>query len=893
MLVKRFLSILTWILRRSQVEQRLDDELQACVDASAAEKVRDGMSREDAIRQARLELGGVEQIKEHVRTGRHGWFLDEVARDLLYGFRISARAPGFTAVILVTLALGVGANTAIFTLIDALMLRRLPVQHADELVLLDLRDPATAGAVGDSFSWGGDSFSWSIARGLDARGDIFAGVAGFSGLSTNVGAPGASTRVSGALVTGDFYATLGVQPEAGRLLINEDDEPGAPLVAVISDNYWEREFGRRPAAIGESLMVNGVPVTIVGVSPRGFDGANVGQRAEIVTTVAAVPRLWPGLAEMTQPGNFWLRILARPAAGLSATAAETRLNVVWPALSGELLSARWPAARKQAMASWRFVFEPGATGWSNLRELYLKPLVVLMSVAALVLAIACANVASLFLARASTRGREIAIRLAIGASRGRIVRQLLIEGGMLSGAGTALGVGVAWWSSRLLVRLISSGPTDVVFDLTPNAHVLAFSAALAVATGLLFGLAPAIQARTAGPSLILKSDNRGATRRSRMLPSLVTGQVALSLILIAGAGLFVRTFRNLEHVDPGFRVDGVFLVALDRDAGALVDRLLDVVGAVPGVEAVTASTQTPLSGSSWSEAVVPVGQPVPETDNTRVLGVAPRYFAALRIPLVAGRDFSERDRRGAPDVAIVNEQYAARYFPHQDPVGQRLKGTLASPAREVEIVGVARDTSASSLRREPPPIVYVSREQFGQSQAPNLIVRTTGGDARTSQAIRAALQSRLPTRTIQVQPLSAQIDGTILQERVMATLAAGFGALALLLSTVGLYGLLAYRVTQRSREIGIRLALGANARRVVADVVLSGVRLVGLGVAIGIPAAWLLSKPVRSMLFGLTPTDPPTLLAAALVLVVAALLAAAVPARRAASVEPVVVLKQD
>jgi predicted permease len=508
------------------------------------------MSREDAIRQARLELGGVEQIKEHVRTGRHGWFLDEVARDLLYGFRTSARTPGFTAVILVTLALGVGANTAIFSLIDALMLRRLPVQHADELVLLDLRDPATAGAVGESFSWGGDSFSWSIVRGLDARRDIFAGVAGFSAL-TRISARRERPQVSGArhrrLLRDARCATRGGTPAD-----KEDDEPGAPLVAVISDSYWEHEFGRRATAIGEPIAINGVPVTIVGVSRRGFDGATVGQRAEIVTTVAAVPRLWPGLAEITQPGNFWLRILARPAAGLSANAAEARLNSVWPALSGELLSERWPAARKQAMASWRFVFEPGATGWSNLRELYVKPLVVLMSVAALVLAIACANVASLFLARASTRGREIAIRLAIGASRGRIVRQLLIEGGMLSGAGAALGVGVAWWSARFLVRLISTGPTNVVFDLTPNVHVLAFSAALAVATGLLFGLAPAIQTRTAGPSLILKSDNRGATRRSRMLPSLVTGQVALSLILIAGAGLFVRTFRNLEHVDPGF-----------------------------------------------------------------------------------------------------------------------------------------------------------------------------------------------------------------------------------------------------------------------------------------------------------------------------------------------------
>jgi putative ABC transport system permease protein len=482
-LLHRLASILDWIFRRTRAEQRLDDDLRSYVEMSAADKMRDGVAPNEARRLARIEIGGVEQTREAVRTRRYGGLLDEIGRDLRYGLRMFIRNPGFTSVILLTLALGIGANTAIFSLIDALMLRSLPVRDPQQLVLVSLRER-------EALDTGGETLSYAIVRALDDRHDVFSSVGGFSGMSFDAGEPGAVRRVSAELVTGRFYETLGLQPAAGRLLTREDDDPGAALTAVISDGYWEREFARSAAAIGSAIRLNGVSVTIVGVTPRGFTGAIVGYTADITLAAAALPRVRPSMAEMLRPGNFWLRVLARPAVAVSGTEAASRLNAAWPALADSVISPTWSATHRKAMVDSVFVFEPGATGWTYLREIYERPLLVLMAVAGVVLLIACANVASLFLARASTRQREIAVRLAIGANRGRIVRQLLIEGLTLSSAGAALGVLVAWVSERVLMDLISTGPFQVVFDLTPNWHVLLFSAGLATLTGAIFGAGP-------------------------------------------------------------------------------------------------------------------------------------------------------------------------------------------------------------------------------------------------------------------------------------------------------------------------------------------------------------------------------------------------------------------
>jgi predicted permease len=544
------------------------------------------------------------------------------------------------------------------------------------------------------------------------------------------------------------------------------------------------------------------------------------------------------------------------------------------------------------MAESVFVLEPGATGWTYLRDLYERPLFVLQFVSGLVLLIACANVASLFLARASTRRREIAVRLAIGAGRRRVVRQLVIEGLMLSCAGAAAGVAVAWLAGRLVVDLISSGPFQVVFDLAPNSHVLAFSTSLAVAAGVMFGLAPAMQSTRTEPSLALKDDGRTSTRRSRLLPSLVAAQVALSLVLVAGAGFFARTLRNLLQVQTGFSADHVLVASLERGKGPAPAALLDAVRRVPGVVAASVATHTPLDGSSWSEAIMPAGQPMPQVDNARIIGAGPRFLSVLQVRLVAGREFAESDRAGAAGVAVINQRYADKYFPNVNPLGRHLVSNLMGQAADLEIVGVAENTTASGLRRLPPPIVYVAIDQFGSKMSPSLAIRIASSPG-VVEGVRSELQAQLPDTVVDLVPLSDQVSGTIVQERLVATLAGGFGALAVLLSSVGLYGLLAYSVTQRSKEIGIRMALGASGKGVVGLVVRDAATLVMAGVFIGVPGAWLASRAVSSMLFGLRPADPLTLALSVAVLEAAALVATYMPARRASRVDPLVALRHD
>jgi predicted permease len=883
MLLHRLASIAGRLVRRRQADEQLDEEIRAFVEMSAADKTRDGFPPGEARRQAVLELGGVEQAKERVRSGRHGASVDDIGRDVTYACRMFVRHPGFTAAVVVTLALGIGANTAVFSLIDALMLRSLPVGDPQELVHLRR---AGGGPIGDAFSY-------AIVRAFDERREIFSSVAGFFNVSFEVGAGDSVGRVGGAVVTGGFYETLRLRPALGRLLAAGDDEQGAPPVAVISHGYWERRFAGGADAVGQTLRINAHPVTIVGVSPPGFVGANVGSIADITIPVAALAQVNPTMAPLLGPGNFWLRILARPGAGVPVTEATARLNSAWPRIAETVLPAQWPAARRQQMAAETFELNPGATGYSFLRELYRRPLFVLMAVVGVLLIIAAANVASLQLARATVRQREIAVRLAIGAGRGRIVRQLLIESTLLSLVGAAVGVVLAWTSSRFLVDLISSGPVPVEFDLTPNLNVLAFATAVAVATAVLFGVAPAWQ--TASPRLAhaLRRDARTAGSPSRLLPTLVSAQVALSLVLLAGAGLFVRTLQNLEAVDAGFDPNGVLLIDLEGRRAAAPRTLLDEVRRMPGVRSASLSTHTPLSGALWSDAAVPAGQQVPEGDNAVFVGAGPGFFATMDVRLLSGRDFTERDAGGSSGVAIVNEVYAQRHFPGQDPVGRLLSARVRGLRQDLQIVGLARNTTAVGLRRPSPATVYVSYLQLAGDLPTTLAVRIDGPRASLTAAIERWVRAQIPGAAIEVRPMSAQVEATIVQERMMATLAAAFGLLALTLSCVGLYGLLAYGIAQRTKEIGIRVALGARASGIVSLVVKDGARPVLLGMLAGLPVAWTAARGIESMLFGLTATDPATLAGATLVLMAAAQLAGYLPARRAARVNPLVALRHE
>jgi putative ABC transport system permease protein len=883
-LLRRLASMLRWIVARNRVEADMDDELRTFVDMATADHERNGDERAEARRRAMIELGGVEQVKERIRVARHGGWLDEIGRDVRYAVRSCTSNPGFTVIVVLTLALGIGANTAIFSLIDALMLRSLPVRDPQQLLQVRMGEAAKPA----------EHFSYPIARALADRQDIFTTAAGFSaGWPFNVDSPGSVAVVRGALVTGAFYETLGLNPAQGRLLTRSDDEIGAPLVAVISHGYWERQYGARPDIVGRTLTTGGAPVTIVGVSPRGFVGANVGEIADITMTVAAIPQIQPESARLLERGNFWLRVLARPVAGISQAQATTRLNAMWRQNSDTLISPGWPAFLKKRMADSVFQLTPGGTGWTTLRDQYTRPLMVLIAVVSVVLLIACANVASLLLARASSRQREIAVRLAIGASRARVVRQLLIESTFVSLIGAAVGLALAWLTSRFMVTLISSGPFDVMVDLSPNWHVLGFTMALGIATALAFGTAPALQATAADPTSSLRADSRTTASTSRLLPLLVSGQVALSLVLLVGAGLFVRTLQNLQAVNTGFTSDGVLIVDLNARRDPLPLDFLDDLRQIPGVVSASLSTHTPFSGAIWSEAAVPAGQQIPERDNTLFVGASPGFFATMQIRLIAGREFGDRDTSDRPAVAIVNRAYAQRFFPDQNPVGQQLSAMVRGERKDLTIVGLAESVQTVALRVAPRGTVYVAYAQLSGNLPTTITFRVAGSLAQTTDAIRRLLRTKVPSAPIDVRPLSAQVNGRMMQERMMATLASGFGLLAVIMACIGLYGLLACAVARRIKEIGIRMALGAEGRRVMTLVVEQAARLVLVGVAVGLPAALAASRLIESMLFGLKTTDLVAIGGAIGLLVITAQVAVYIPAWRASRVDPLAALRHE
>jgi putative ABC transport system permease protein len=869
---------------RDAFEDAMDDEMRFHIEARAADLARRGVPPAEAQRRARMEFGSIEKQKDVARANVGIRLLDELRGDVRYALRTFFRNKAFSVTAIVTLALGIGANTAIFSLIDALMLRSLPVYRPQDLVQLNFAGDATSAA--------NPTFSYAIAQAFDAQRDLFDGVCGYTGTSFAVGAPGAVARVPGAFVTGSCYETLGLTPAAGRLIARNDDTPGAPAVAVLSYGYWERQFVRSPQAIGQTVLLDGAPATIVGVSPPGFVGTTVGQRADITVPVSAIAVVAPQSAGLLGKGNFWLRTLARPKAGLSAAEATVRLNTVWRTIGDTVIPPRWPASRRKELAGARFELTPGATGWTYLRDIYTKPLWVLMAAVALVLLIACANVASLLLARASARQREIAVRLAIGARRGRIMRQLLVESALLSLTGAGCGLLLALFSGRFLLDMLSTGPVHVDFDLAPNGHVLAFTTATAMLTAILFGLAPALQSTALNPAASLKEDARTAIRVSRWLPSLVAVQIALSLVLVIGAGLFLGTLRNLRSLDPGFRPDGVLLVEFDTPP-ATPSVLLDEIRRIPGVVAASLSTHTPLSGSRWSEPVVPAGRPLPDEDSALFVGAGPQFFDTLGIRLVAGRAFTDRDGANTRPVAIVNERYAQRVFAGRNPLGEHLTARVNGEARDLEIVGVAHDTTVIGLRAAPPPIVYIPYDQVPANRFATVTVRATGGLAETAAAMRRILQPAMPKAPVEVRPLTTQLQATMLQERLMATLTGTLGILALVLASVGIYGLLAYSVARRTREIGVRMALGASRHRVV-SLILNGMRRpVITGVLIGLPVAWAASRSVQSMLFGLKPGDPLAIGAAVAALIAVAHAAAYVPARHASRVDPLVALRHE
>jgi predicted permease len=843
-------------------------------------------------------------------------------QDLRYGARMLVKAPNVTLIAVLTLALGIGANTAIFSLVNEVLLRSLPVKNPDELVLFrnveGLRgrmsragenngslDPATGRPASTSFSL----LAFERFRGRHAAlSDVFA-YAPFNQINLLIdGQP--ETNILGQLVSGAYYAGLGVPAILGRTLTQEDDRPAAEPVAVISHRYWQNRFGSDPGVIGKTIQVNKVPTTIIGVTPPGFAGAmQIGESADISVSLAHHARFQPDRgANRAKPWYWWIRVMGRLAPQATAAQARAGLEPIFQeaAREGWLAGQSLDTTPRDMPDPSTLAADPGGQGENDRRRQYAQSLRILMGLVSLVLLAACANVANLLLARGAARRREFALRLTLGASRVRIIRQLLVESLLLASLGAALGALFAHWSRGLLVGLRQFGGSPAVLDLPLDGRVFGFTIAVTATAALLFGLAPALRATRINLTAEFQGGARqlGAGARSRLSQALIVNQIALSLVLLVSTGLFVRTLRALQQVDPGFNPRQLALFRLDAGSAgysqeqfaALQARLQTRLESIPGVRAVTFSRVALLAGTRSNRRITAPGYTPPGASmGFNLNGIAPNFLAAMEIPLLLGRGFTDHDTAGGPKVAIVNQAFARQIFGDENPIGRRFifGSTPTASAAEIEIVGVARDAKYTGLREAPPPTIYVPATQMPEGVA-NYCVRAAGNPAALFPALRAAVRELDPTLPVlNLRTQDEQIERISSEERLFARLSGFFGVVALTLACVGLYGLLSFLVLNRTGEIGLRMALGALPGQVLRMILRESLALVGLGVALGLLAAYGGSRFIQSMLFGISPADPLTYGAVALLLIAAPLLASLLPARRAAGVEPMAALRSE
>jgi predicted permease len=853
------------------------------------------------------------------------------------------KKPGFTLIAVITLALGIGANTALFSIVDAMLLKMLPVKEPDRLVLFKSRaprefsagsytgnsnnDPVTGQRIMTSFPY--QSFV-RMREQQSALSDVFA----FGGVSLNVNASGQADVASGQAVSGNYYAGLGVQPLMGRTITDEDDKAGASPVAVLSYRYWERRFGGDKEIVGRQINLNNVAFTVVGVTPPGFEGTmQVGSSQDVTIPIAWEPQLNvdPERSRMYGAGVWWLRLMGRLKPGATSEAARAQLENAFQQSVVEHRSARQVQAQTQGQGGRpilnlepkdypRLALDPGGQGEMNSRQYYAPSLYMLLGVVGLVLLIACANVANLLLARAASRQKEIGIRLALGASRWRLIRQLLTESLLLAGVGGALGVLFALWIKDGVLAVSDWGGRGMT-ALQPQLdwRVLGFTFALSLLTGIVFGLAPAWRATKVDLTPALKDSARSSSAASRSLlsRSLIVVQVALSLLLLIGAGLFLRTLINLQRVEPGFNTRNLLLFGVepgligykDERLVQLYKQLTERLEAVPGVQAVTFSRNPLLAQGSSSRSVFlrSALNAAPDTEGRikasgdgYIHQVRENFLEAMEIPLLAGRSLRAQDDAKAPKVAVVNQTFANKYFPGENPVGKRFTFDSRNPD-EVEIIGLAKDAKYTRQRDEVPPTAYLSylQELRGISGA-TFEVRTTGDPNVAVSSVRQAVREvdgNLPLNNIKTQ--IEQADETLRMERLFAKLLSLFGLLAQQLASIGLYGVMAYSVSQRTHEIGIRMALGASRSNVLKMILRQGMTLTLLGVVLGLVGAYVLTKylasqmNLTSMLYGVKVNDPVTYGVIAVLLTVVALVACYIPARRATKVDPMVALRYE
>jgi predicted permease len=885
----------------------LDEEMRLHLELRQQQQAERGLPQDEARFAARRRFGNATLLaeKSHAAWG-WGW-LESLGQDALYGLRAMLRSPGITAVALLSLALGIGANTAIFTLMDAVMLRSLPVKDPGQLVILGR---GTASGITDGFGHT-TLYSYPVYRQMQSRTRVFSDVAAIFSMHNDVhGFVGERSELEPMqvqLVSGTYFQMLGVPALLGRTITEQDDSSeGDHPVAVVSYTFWTHSLARDPAVLSKSLRMGSASFSIVGVAPPEFFGTNVGQSPDVWIPLSMMHAVPPHWGDYKDPTNAALYIMGRMKPGVSVADATANVNLVFQQIFLEMMG-RFPEVpgrigHRDQLAKTHVPLTPMAKGLSDIRHNFSQPLKVLMGVVALVLLIACANIANLLLARSTARARELAVRQALGAGRWRIVRQLLTESLMLALAGCALGIAFAGAATRLLLRLVSGGEQTLPLDVSMNTSLLLFTLAVTLATALLFGSVPAFLATRLRLTDSLK-DGRGtssAAARSPLARALIVSQIALSLVLLVCAGLFLRSLVNLNHVETGFDTDNVLLLKTDESsAGYKADdaRLAQLhrqveerVGALPGVSADSYSSFT-FNEGSWNGTVF-----VQDFDNDKKLDVKHNivgngYFATMGIRLIAGRGFGSQDTATSPKVAIIGEHMAKTMFPAGSPIGRHYGNESPDHAGEIEVIGVAGDVKFDNLDEPTDTLDYYPYTQY-PGYMNDFEARYSGDMATISSAVQKTIRSidrNLPIT--HVTTLNAQIANSIVDQSLVAELSTFFGLVAVFLSSIGIYGLMSYVVSRRTNEIGIRMALGAERSDVRWLVMREIVVLVGVGIAIGVPVTLAGGRFVTSMLFGLKPSDPFSLIAAVLLLLCVAVLAGSLPARRASRVEPMVALR--
>ncbi len=922
----RWLSKIRGMTKREKLDAELDEELRSHLEMRAADEIRNGMNVHDAKYDAQRRFGNFTMEKERTRSVTIFGWLETSFNDVRFGLRQLRRNPGFAAVAVLTLALGIGANTAMFTLLDQVLLRMLPVKNPQQLVLLTMRGRHYGN------NWGGNAISYPMFKDFQEHNEVFSGMFCRFPTTASLSADGRSELVNAELVSGTYFDVLGVTTAVGRTFTPDDNTiPDGHPIVILSYGFWKQRFAADPAIVGKTVLINNNRMTVIGVAQQGFDGVELGYVPNIFVPLMMRKEIIPTapLDMLTDRRTRWVNAFGRLKPGITLERAKVALqpfmhSMLEMEVQEPAFSRASPFVRQQFLKAYIDVL-PGSQGRASFRQQLSTPLWVLMAATGLVLLIACANIANLLLARATGRQKEIAVRMAIGASRARIVRQLLIETLSLSVLGALAGLLVAYWAVSALVAVYLhsdslglSNSSSLSISSSPDFRVLMFTIAVTIVTAVLFGLAPALQTTKPNIGLTLK-DQAGSVVRSgndAVRKTLVIVQVALSFLLVLGAGLFLRTLNKLSGLGPGFPTDRLVSFEVDPSLGGYTDtqskafyqRLTDNLSSVPGVRAVgLASVRILEDNESDSTMTVEGFTPSKPGENAEPFmnDVSPNYFATLGVPVIAGRDFTVQDVHSvqhggkpdstAPTVIIINETFAKKYFPGQNPLGRHMGyGGDPGTKTDMEIIGVVKDIKYTNLRDEIPEQAFLP--YLGDRQIGNMTVymRTSVDPSQMISIARQKVRdqdSSLPVYS--ARTMDQQISNSLSTERMIASLSSVFGIIATLLAAIGLYGVMAYTVARRTREIGIRMALGAERSRVIWMVMRDVLILIAVGVCIGLPLSWALTRMVQSQLFGVTPHDPFTMIFAGVCLATVACAAGWIPAFRASRLDPVIALRHE